>query len=70
VEEQIPPSPKSKKSDKKSKKSKKGKKNKIKYKYKQIPFKWDTYKFLLAYPMKHWKLTILVNILIIITSIL
>lgn len=39
-------------------------------KYKNRPFKWSTYKFLLAYPRKHWKLTILTNLLIVLTSIL
>lgn len=68
---QQPSSPKSKKSEKKSKKGLKiSKKGKIKYKYKQVPFKWNTYKFLLGYPLKHWKLFSIVSALIITTSVL
>lgn len=43
---------------------------KAKNKYKNVPFKWSTYKFLLAYPKKHWKLTLIANALIVVTSVM
>ena len=46
-----------------------GKKGK-KEKYQTQPFKWSTYKFLLHYPLRHIKLTIFTNTLIIVTAIL
>jgi hypothetical protein len=46
------------------------KKPKKKVKYAHVPFRWSTYKFLLNYPKKHWKLTIITNLLIVVTAVM
>ncbi|CAD8175805.1 unnamed protein product [Paramecium pentaurelia] len=54
---------------KKKNKTKKNKSKKKKVKYQALPFNWNTYKFLLHYPLQHLKLTILVNVLIVLSAV-
>ncbi|CAD8126604.1 unnamed protein product [Paramecium sonneborni] len=54
---------------KKKSKTKKNKQKKKKAKHQAVPFNWNTYKFLLHYPFQHLKLTILVNVLIVLSAI-
>ncbi|CAD8082149.1 unnamed protein product [Paramecium sonneborni] len=54
---------------KKKNKLKKNKSKKKKAKHQALPFNWNTYKFLLHYPLQHLKLTILVNVLIVLSAV-
>ncbi|CAK88846.1 unnamed protein product (macronuclear) [Paramecium tetraurelia] len=54
---------------KKKTKTKKNKLKKKKVKHQALPFNWNTYKFLLHYPLQHLKLTILVNVLIVLSAV-
>ncbi|CAD8093392.1 unnamed protein product [Paramecium sonneborni] len=56
-------------SGKKKNKMKKNKSKKKKVKYQALPFNWNTYRFLLHYPLQHLKLTILVNVLIVLSAV-
>ncbi|KAM3137480.1 hypothetical protein pb186bvf_010453 [Paramecium bursaria] len=71
-EPKVRTSPDLDKTSKKNKQKLSPKKKKEKKKKQKITpiFKWSTYKFLLAYPMRHKLLTMLTNVLIIATAVI